>query len=97
MKKILLLSIMASTVLLAGCASEPNEYTVKDWDPITSKASMYCVQENHDIERATENNQRVTYCEISDSEKYEIWEYYYQNHEDERPDAQNQADETKQP
>ncbi|CAM2900031.1 DUF333 domain-containing protein [Vibrio rarus] len=89
MKKALLLSVMTGTVLLAGCASEPDEYTVKDWDPITSKASMYCVQQNHDIERATENGNRVTYCELSDDEKYDIWEYYYQNHEDERPENQS--------
>ncbi|MEZ9834503.1 DUF333 domain-containing protein [Vibrio breoganii] len=92
MKKILLLSAMSGAVLLAGCASEPDEYTVEDWDPITSKASMYCVQEDHEILRASEEGKRVTYCEISDDEKYEIWEYYYMNHEDERPENQKQSD-----
>ncbi|GAD79822.1 putative hemolysin [Vibrio ezurae] len=92
MKKILLLSMMTGTVLLAGCASKDNEYAVKDWDATTSKAAMYCVQQDYDIIRTTENNSRVTYCALSDSEKYEIWEYYYQNHEDERPDSQAQTD-----
>ncbi|GAM55275.1 hemolysin protein [Vibrio ishigakensis] len=92
MKKSLLLTVVAGAAILAGCASEPDEYTVEDWDPITSKASMYCVQEGHDITRANENDQRVTYCEISDEEKTEIWEYYYQNHEDERPENQQKQD-----
>ncbi|WP_261817557.1 DUF333 domain-containing protein [Vibrio gallicus] len=92
MKKSLLLTVIAGSAILAGCASESNEYTVKDWDPVTSKASTYCVQEGYDIVRANENDKRNTYCEISDSEKYEIWDYYYQNHEDERPDDQPAQD-----
>lgn len=83
MKKVLLLSLICGSVVLTGCAREKTEYTVENWDPITSEASMYCVQEGHQIERSTENGIRVTNCKLSEDEKYEIWEYYKMSHDQE--------------
>lgn len=67
---------LIGTALLAGCSSEPDEYDVQEYEATTSPASLYCVQQGGTLTMVTEDKKRVTYCVLSEDEKYEQWEYY---------------------
>ncbi|MGY2575514.1 putative hemolysin [Vibrio sp. C8] len=77
MKHSIVISALISSALLAGCSSsEPDEYDVKEYEATTSPASLYCVQQGGNLEMVSEDKKRVTYCVLSEDEKYEQWEYY---------------------
>ncbi|MFB9217845.1 putative hemolysin [Vibrio sinaloensis] len=79
MKKTHLLFAIVGTSVLAGCASEPDEYEVKEYTSLANPAAVYCVQKGGELDTVSENNQRVTYCVLSDGNRIEQWEYY-RNH-----------------
>lgn len=62
--------------IMAGCASEPDEYDVDEITAISDPAYVYCVEQGNKLARVTENGKRVPYCVISDEEKYTVWDYY---------------------
>ncbi|UGA57239.1 putative hemolysin [Vibrio sp. VB16] len=77
---------LGAMAILAGCAgsSEPDEYDVESYESISNPASVYCVQQNGELQAFNENDQRVMYCVLSEEEKYEQWEYYKENHNKEK-------------
>ena len=79
MKKTHLLFAIVGTLVLAGWASEPDEYEVKEYTSLANPAAVYCVQKGGELDTVSENNQRVTYCVLSDGNRIEQWEYY-RNH-----------------
>lgn len=80
-KQFLLLSSVAGITLLAGCARQENEYTVKEYVSMANPAAVYCVKQGGKLETVTEGDLRVTYCVKQEGEKIEQWEYYRQNHQ----------------
>ncbi|MDB1126326.1 putative hemolysin [Vibrio algarum] len=82
MKKLNWLVGLGAVAILAGCAgsNEPDEYDVESYDPISNPASVFCVQQNGELQAFDENDQRVMYCVLSEDEKYEQWEYYKENY-----------------
>ncbi|USD42905.1 DUF333 domain-containing protein [Vibrio sp. SCSIO 43135] len=81
MKKSYLFASVAAVTVLAGCASEPDEYEVKEYTSVANPAAVYCVQQDGELETVTENNKRVTYCVLSEEERVEQWEYYRNSQE----------------
>lgn len=71
---------VSSAVLLAGCASEPDEYEVKEYTSLANPAAVYCVQQGGALETVTEDAKRVTYCVFQNDQRVEQWEYYRNNH-----------------
>lgn len=67
---------MIGVVSLAGCASEPDEYEVKEYTSMANPAAVYCVQQGGELDTVSENEKRVTYCVLSAEERVEQWEYY---------------------
>ena len=67
---------MIGVISLAGCASEPDEYEVKEYTSMANPAAVYCVQQEGELETVNENEKRVTYCVLSEEERVEQWEYY---------------------
>lgn len=88
MKKLAVLGSMTAALLLVGCASEPDEYEVKEYQMAANPAAVYCVQQDGELETITEDNKRVTYCVLSDEERIEQWEYYRQNHENQNSESE---------
>ena len=43
---------------------------------------VYCVQQGGELDTVTENGERVTYCQLSENERFEQWEYYRNNHKE---------------
>ncbi|QEO46742.1 DUF333 domain-containing protein [Vibrio tarriae] len=80
-KTTLLLASVAGATLLAGCARQENEYTVKEYVSMANPAAVFCVKQGGELETVTENDQRITYCVTKDGEKVEQWEYFRQNHD----------------
>lgn len=80
MNKTPLLCAIAGSLLLAGCASEPDEYEVKEYTSLANPAAVYCVQQGGELETVSENDQRVTYCLLPNEDRVEQWEYYRNNH-----------------
>ncbi|MGJ7095519.1 DUF333 domain-containing protein [Vibrio hannami] len=73
---------MSSVAILAGCAgTEPDEYDVESYEPISNKAEVYCVQRGGELGAFTENNKRVKYCIFSEDDKVEVNEYYEHRHD----------------
>ncbi|WP_165314027.1 putative hemolysin [Vibrio ziniensis] len=75
-KHSIVISALIGSALLVGCSNEPDEYDVKEYEATTSPASLYCVQQGGTLTMFTENKKRITYCVLSEDEKYEQWEYY---------------------
>lgn len=82
MKKTCFALSIASVTLLAGCASEPDEYEVKGYTSMANPAAVYCVQQGGELEAVTENEQRLTYCLLPNGDRVEEWDYYRQNHKE---------------
>jgi len=82
MKKTCFALAVASVVALAGCANEPDEYEVKEYTSMANPAAVYCVQQGGELETVTENEERVTYCQLPNGERVEEWDYYRQNHKE---------------
>ncbi len=81
MKKTTLVTAVAAAMVLAGCstyegATRSNEYTA------ANPAAVYCVQQGGELDTVTENGERVTYCQLSENERFEQWEYYRNNHKE---------------
>jgi putative hemolysin len=80
MKKHLLLAAIGSAVIISGCASsEPDKYDVESYEPLTDPAVLYCVNQGGELERASEEGLRVTYCKMSEEELVEVQAYYQQH------------------
>jgi len=76
-KRIFVVSALINTAILAGCTQkELDRYKVNEYEPTTSQASMYCVQQGGALDMISENNMRVMYCVTSNGDKIEVWEYY---------------------
>ncbi|UUM32727.1 putative hemolysin [Vibrio japonicus] len=71
---------LAGTMLLAGCATTLEDYKEKEYTSVTSPASIYCVQQNGELNTVTEQGHRVTYCVRPNSKPVEQWEFYRSNH-----------------
>lgn len=80
--------LIAATVVLAGCANEYSQYSEKERTSMANPAAVYCVQQGGELEAVTENDQRVTYCSLSEEERVEQWEYYRKNHQKESDSEQ---------
>ncbi|PMJ97606.1 DUF333 domain-containing protein [Vibrio sp. 10N.261.55.A7] len=87
MKKTTIFAGLAVVAVLAGCSSEPDEYEVKEYTSISNPASVYCVQQGGKLETVSENEQRVTYCAVSEEERTEQWEYYRNAQEKEKSEG----------
>ncbi|MCR9908234.1 DUF333 domain-containing protein [Vibrio campbellii] len=82
MKKTTLVTAVAAAMVLAGCstyegATRSNEYTAA-----ANPAAVYCVQQGGELDTVTENGERVTYCQLSENERFEQWEYYRNNYKE---------------
>ncbi|NOI79095.1 DUF333 domain-containing protein [Vibrio tubiashii] len=82
MKKTCFALVAASVAVLASCANEPDEYEVKEYTSMANPAAVYCVQQGGELETVTENEERVTYCQLPNGERVEEWDYYRQNHKE---------------
>ncbi|RTZ17574.1 DUF333 domain-containing protein [Vibrio aquaticus] len=83
MKKAYIVMSMVGAIALTGCASEQDEYEVKEYTSMANPAAVYCVQKGGELETVSESDQRITYCVLSDEERVEQWEYYRNNHKEE--------------
>ncbi|MEZ8062103.1 MULTISPECIES: putative hemolysin [Vibrio] len=79
MKKIGLMAVFA--LVLGGCANDYAEYSEVQRVSVANPASVYCVQQDGELDTVTENNQRTTYCVLQDGQRIEQWEYYRNNHD----------------
>ncbi|WP_299693138.1 DUF333 domain-containing protein [uncultured Vibrio sp.] len=79
MKRMGLMSVFA--LVLGGCANDYAEYSEDQRISVSNPASVYCVQQDGELDTVTENNQRTTYCVFEDGERVEQWEYYKNNHD----------------
>ncbi|WP_394126009.1 DUF333 domain-containing protein [Vibrio hepatarius] len=84
MKRACIVISVISAAVLAGCASEPDEYEVKEYTSMANPAAVYCVQQGGELETVNENEMRVTYCVLSDDERVEQWEYYRNSQKNEQ-------------
>ncbi len=83
MKSINLLIGLGVTAVLAGCSNsgDSDEYAIENHEPVSNRASVYCVQQGGELQAFNENNSRLMHCVFSEDEKYEQWAYYNNNHE----------------
>ncbi len=84
MKTLNLLIGLGVATILSGCSNSgsSDEYAVENDEPVSNRASVYCVQQGGELQAFDENNSRLTYCVFSEDEKYEQWAYYDDNHEE---------------
>lgn len=76
MNKYPLLSAIVGSLVLTGCANEPDEYDVKEYSSVANPAAVYCVQQGGELDTVSENNQRITYCALPDGSRVEQWQLY---------------------
>lgn len=74
--------LAASTLVLAGCASESNYGEANKPLSMANPAAVYCVQQGGELDTVTENEERVTYCVLPNGDRVEQWDYYRQNHKE---------------
>lgn len=79
MNKIAILSGLGSVLVFSGCAlNDKNDVT--QYDSISEPASVYCVEQQGELQAYTEADRRVKYCVFSDDEKYPLIPYYNDRH-----------------
>ena len=67
------LPVIATCVLLAGCASSPStEESVK----LANPASTYCVEQGGKVEIRTEEKGQTGYCHLPDGRVIEEWTFF---------------------
>lgn len=83
MKKNVAITALSAAFVLTGCAHFSNNDANNNGKPLNmaNPAAVYCVEQDGKLETVTENNQRVTYCVFSDNSRTEQWEYFRQNHQ----------------
>ncbi len=83
MKTLNLLIGLGIATVLTGCSNsgDSDEYAVESYEPVSNRASVYCVRQGGELQAFNEESSRQTYCVLSEDEKYEQWAYYNNNHE----------------
>lgn len=76
MKLMPLLCAVSGSMLLVGCNATLDDYRERSYTSMANPASVYCAQQQGQLQTVTEEGQRITYCVLPNEDRIEQWEYF---------------------
>nr|WP_086938492.1 DUF333 domain-containing protein [Thaumasiovibrio occultus] len=88
------LAFLIPAALLSGCyLTGGDRQEVVTRTTLANPAAVFCVEQDGALRTVTEEDVRMTYCDLPNGESVEQWEYFRQNHTPDEPaTAENAAE-----